>query len=190
MTDPVAAADARRAESSAQRLAERGYGNDRAELERALAKGDQAVRAEAAFLLGNAGDSAAADALRAALADESARVRVEAALALARVGDADAALGVLRTELSGEFFADAPLRAARALAVLGDDAGWTRVQEALASPLTSNRMEAIAALPAFAPLRRSDVVAALRSARQDPVELLQRDADSALAAVGERDQTT
>ncbi len=192
MTDPVAAADARRAESSAQRLAERGYGNDRAELERALAKGDQAVRAEAAFLLGNAGDSAAADALRAALADESARVRVEAALALARVGDADAdaALGVLRTELNGEFFADAPLRAARALAVLGDDAGWTRVQEALASPLTSNRMEAIAALPAFAPLRRSDVVAALRSARQDPDELLQRDADSALAAVGEPDQTT
>jgi HEAT repeat protein len=187
VTDPVAAADVRRAAASAQRLAERGFGDDRAGLERALAEGDQAVRAEAAFLLGHAGDGAAADALRAALSDESARVRVEAALALARVGDPDTALPVLRAELGGEFFADAPLRAARALAVLGDDAGWQRLQEALASPLTSNRMEAVAALPAFAPLRRDDVVSALRSARQDPDELLRRDADSALAAVGEPD---
>jgi HEAT repeat protein len=187
VTDPVAAADARRAASSAQRLAERGYGNDRAELERALAEGDQAVRAESAFLLGHGGDRAAADALRAALGDESARVRVEAALALARVGDVETALPVLRAELGGEFFADAPLRAARALAVLGDDAGWERLQEALASPLTSNRMEAIAALPAFAPMRRDDVITALRSARDDPDELLRRDAGSALAAVDEHD---
>jgi HEAT repeat protein len=182
VTDPVAAADARRADASAQRLEARGYGGS--ELERALAEGDQAVRAEAAFLLGHAGDGAAADALRAALEDESARVRVEAALALARVGEPDEALPVLRRELDGEFFADAPLRAARALAVLGDDAGWNRVQEALASPLPSNRMEAVAALPAFAPLRRDDVVAALRAAREDPDELLRRDAAGALAAVG------
>jgi HEAT repeat protein len=185
VTGPVAAADARRAAASAQRLAGRGYGDDRSELERALEEGDQAVRAEAAFLLGHAGDGAAAGALRAALGDESARVRVEAALALARIGDSDAALPVLRDELGGEFFADAPLRAARALAVLGDDAGWERVQEALASPLPSNRMEAIAALPAFAPLRRDDVIAALRSARDDQDELLRRDAAGALAALGE-----
>jgi HEAT repeat protein len=187
VTDPVAEADARRAAASAQRLAARGHGDDRAGLERALAEGDQAVRAEAAFLLGHAGDGAAADALRSALGDESARVRAEAALALARVGDRDGALPVLRRELDGEFFADAPLRAARALAVLGDDAGWQRVQEALASELASNRMEAVAALPAFAPLRRDDVIAALRSAREDPDELLQRDAAGALAVLGERD---
>jgi HEAT repeat protein len=185
VTDPVAAGDARRAAASAQRLAARGYQSSREELERALAKGDQAVRAEAAFLLGHAGDEGAAGALRTALGDQSARVRVEAALALARLGHRDAALPVLRDELRGEFFADAPLRAARALAVLGEDTGWERLQEALASPLPSNRMEAIAALPAFAPLRRDDVIGALRSARDDPDELLRRDAASALAAVGE-----
>jgi HEAT repeat protein len=185
VTDPVSAADARRAAASAQRLADRGYSDDREGLARALAEGDQAVRAEAAFLLGHAGDGAAADALRAALRDESARVRVEAALALARIGDRDAALPVLRAELGGEFFADAPLRAARALAVLGDDAGWGRVQEALASPFASNRMEAVAALPAFAPLRRDDVIGALRSARDDSDELLRRDAAGALASLGE-----
>lgn len=187
MIDPVAAADARRAAASAQRLADRGFGDDRPSLERALAEGDQAVRAEAAFLLGRSGDPEATEALRAALKDESARVRTEAALALARLGDRDAALPLLHEELGGEFFADAPLRAARALALLGDPAGWARVQEALASPLASNRMEAIAALPAFAPLRRSEVIEALRAARRDPEEILRSDAAGALTALGEPD---
>src|SRR5439155_611654 len=85
-----------------------------------LGGGRVAVRSEAAFLLGLSGDSDALPPLRAALDDDSARARVEAALAVARLGETEEALPLLRTELRGEFFADAPLRAARALAVLGE----------------------------------------------------------------------
>lgn len=181
--------DAARASASAGRLAERGY-EDRDGLVRALEDGSVAVRSEAAFLLGQSGDTDALPPLRAALNDDSARVRVEAARALARLGDADEGVPVLRRELSGELFADAPLRAARALALLGEPTGWSRVVEALDSPLPSNRMEAIAALPAFSPFdgrevdgRPIDVRGRLRQATGDSEELLRRDATDALKAL-------
>jgi HEAT repeat protein len=132
-------------------------------------------------------------ALRRALKDESARVRVEAALALARLGDRDEGIAVLREELGGRFFEDAPVRAARALALLGDPAGWPCVLEALASPLPSNRMEAVATLPVFLPFdgtevdgRKVDVRAQLRRAAEDEEKLLRRDALAALEALEAR----
>lgn len=183
--------DATRAKASGDRLAERGY-QGREGLVRALQDGSAAVRSEAAFLLGLNGDANALPPLRAALEDDSARVRVEAALALARLGETEEALPLLRTELRGEFFADAPLRAARALAVLGDPSGWPRVLEALDSPLPSNRMEAIAVLPSFVPFdgqevdgQRIEVRSRLRQAAEDSEELLRQDARTALETIEE-----
>jgi len=183
--------DAARAKASADRLAERGY-EGREGLVHALRDGSVAVRSEAAFLLGLSGDSDALPPLRAALDDDSARARVEAALAVARLGETEEALPLLRTELRGEFFADAPLRAARALAVLGEPSGWPRVLEALDSPLPSNRMEAIAVLPSFVPFdglevdgQRIDVRSRLRQAAEDSDELLRGDARAALEAIEE-----
>jgi HEAT repeat protein len=188
-TGAGADADAARAQASTRRLEQLGHRGLRG-LKRALRDRSVAVRAEAAFLLGMLGDPAAEPWLRKALGDESARVRVEAALALARLGRHEEALPVLRKELGGEFFADAPIRAARALALLGEPEGWPCVLEALASELPSNRMEAIATLPTFLPFdgrevdgRRIDVRAALRRAGDDPEEILRRDAQAALEAL-------
>ena len=175
-----------RAEASAARLAAHGY-RGRDGLVRALGDDSTAVRAEAAFVLGEQGAETAPAALERALADESARVRVEAAFALARLGRRDAAVPLLRRELEGALFADAPLRAARALARLGDPSGYPRVLEALRSELPSNRMEAIAVLPDFVPFAGQDgidPVGALEAALEDPEELLRRDARAALDALG------
>jgi HEAT repeat protein len=169
----------------------RGYGTDAAGLERALRNGDEvAVRAEAAFLLGYQQAQQAKGALRSALSDSSARVRVEAALALARLGDLETALPVLKREANGKLFEDAPLRAARALAILGDSSGYARVMEALQSEFPSNRMEAIAVLPAFMAFEgeqsqdsRVDVVDALIRGAHDAEPLLRRDALRALGQI-------
>lgn len=176
-----------RATSSARRLQAQGYNNDVAGLTMALQADAVSIRAEAAFLLGYAHEPAAREALQQRLGDASARVRAEAALALARLGDLDIAIPVLHTELRGEFFEDAPLRAGRALAILGDPAGYGRAMEALVSPFPSNRMEAIAVIPTFLPYtgqvvegRTVDSVAALVQATIDPDPLLRRDALSAL----------
>jgi HEAT repeats len=184
--------DEGRREASSRGLQGLGFATDAGGLARALADESLGIRAEAAFLLGFLPGRASLDPLRRALSDESARVRVEAALALARQGEVERALPVLRAELLGAFFADAPLRAARALALLGDPRGYSRVLEALRSELPSNRMEAIAAIPSFlryvgqaldgAPM---DPVAELVRAAQDPEEILRRDALSALAATGD-----
>ena len=187
---PLRPEDERRAEASAQRLRALGYDADSQDgLARALSSTNIAVRAEAAFLLGIAGDSSAREILLPVLKDSDARVRVEAALALARAGSArEEAKSILRDELRGELFQDAPLRAARALALLGDPAGYERVIEALESQLPSNRMEAISVLPVFLPFngravegRVVDVVAALERAAADPEPILRRDALTALA---------
>jgi len=178
-----------RAAASRERLQNAGYANDVQGLARALHAVDLSTRVEAAFLLGLTGDDAARGVLAGGLADESARVRVEAALALARLGETDQALPLLHQELAGAFFADAPLRAARALALLGDPSGYGRVLEALASPLPSNRMEAIAVLPAFVPYagrstpdgQTIDPVEALVRAAGDAEPILRRDALTALA---------
>ena len=119
-------------------------------------------------------------------------MRVEAALALARLDDTGTAMPVLVKELQGQFFADAPLRAARALAVLGDPSGYPRVKEALASELPSNRQEAVAVLPAFLPFQGKtvgsasiDVVGALIEASHDPESLIRRDALLKLAKLND-----
>jgi HEAT repeat protein len=183
------ARDDTRAEASTARLRALGHEPDVAGLAALLREGDLAERSEAAFLLGHLGDPAARDALRAALDDGEARVRVEAALALARLGDEEDGRRVLRQELGGQLFRDAPVRAARALALLGDPAGYPRVVDALESPLPSNRMEAIATLPAFLPLAGSspsaeiDPVAALARASRDEEPILRQDARAALAAI-------
>jgi hypothetical protein len=176
-----------RRQHSADRLAELGYDASPAGLSRALQDGNVAVRAEAAGLLGEIDDDQVPIILERALADSSARVRVEAAAALAARGGRELADPVLHRELEGQLFADAPLRAARALATLGDPAGYPRVLEALHSELPSNRMEAIAVLPDFARFAGTelggvvlDPVAALTEALDDPEELLRRDARQAL----------
>ena len=167
----------------------RGYRPDASGLEQALREGSEvAIRAEAAFLLGYLQAGSAKDALIKALSDESARVRVEAALALARLGDTEVALPVLKQELKGQLFQEAPLRAARALALLGDPSGYPRVMEALASEFPSNRMEAIAVLPAFTKSQTTaggpiDPIGRLIAATHDSEPLLRRDALSALAAI-------
>jgi len=207
----AADADAARERASQARLAERGY-EDVAGLLRALHGDEhQGVRAEAAFLLGRLGDDARAalggdaraglaggdddaraglaggDDARAGLAaaardDGAARVRVEAALALGRLGDPAAALPILRAEVEGAFFADAPIRAARALALLGDASGWPRIEAALASDQPAERMEAVASLSAFVPLAGAtiDPVAALHRASGDPEPVIANDARAAL----------
>jgi HEAT repeat protein len=152
-------------------------------LERGLQSERIAVRAESAFLLGYGRNADAADALRQSLEDPEARVRVEAALALARLGDVSTAMPVLVKELKGQFFADAPLRAARALAILGDPQGYPRVIEARASELPSNRLDAVAVLPAFLPYQGKtvdattiDAIGALIEASHDAEPLIRRDA--------------
>ncbi|MEO6796291.1 MAG: HEAT repeat domain-containing protein, partial [Candidatus Dormibacter sp.] len=178
-------------------MAARGFGTDPAGLAKALEEGQEvAIRAEAAFLLGYLHAASAAPALKKALTDESARVRVEAALALARLSDRKIAFAVLERELNGQFFADAPLRAARALAVLGDPRGYPRVVEALDSEFPSNRMEAVAVLPAFLPYQGRTVAGTpinpldqlLRAAR-DTEPLLRRDALTALATIDDQRAT-
>lgn len=188
MTDP---ADAARAAASTRRLAERGYeGADG--WRRALREDThEGIRAEAAFLLGVNADDSAADDLETALDDGSARVRVEAALALARAGRREVALPVLRRELQGRFFAEAPLRAARALALLGDASGWSRVLAALESDEPAERMEAVAATPAFVSLAGTpvegagevDPPAALRTALDDAEPIVAGDARAALERI-------
>ena len=176
--------DLERREASTNLLRGRGFeGVDG--LLRALASEEMPVRAEAAFLLGQLGDKHAVEALQAALNDQSARVRVEAASALARLGEEAKARETLTTELQGAFFEDAPLRAARALALLGEPAGWKRVAEALRSDLPSNRMEAVAVLPAFLPLRTAviDPVAQLIAASKDREEIIRNDAIASLGQI-------
>jgi HEAT repeat protein len=141
-------------------------------------------------LLGYRRDADAADALRKSLKDPEARVRVEAALALARLDDIAVAMPVLVKELQGQFFADAPLRAARALAVLGDPSGYPRVKEALKSELPSNRQEAVAVLPTFLAFEGKtvgvttvNVVGALIEASHDAESLIRRDALLKLARI-------
>jgi HEAT repeat protein len=188
---PIRPEDENRARGSLERMEARGYGPDPAGLEKALLEGpDVATRAEAAFLLGYQHADAARQSLRQALSDESARVRVEAALALARIGDLETSLPILKRELKGEFFQDAPLRAARALYLLGDPTGYPRVVEALDSEFPSNRMEAIAVLPSFLSNegqtvggQRVDPLERLIRAAGDPEPLLRRDALKALAAI-------
>ena len=189
-TIPTRPEDTRRAEASAQRLRALGYDAGTLDgLARALSSTNVAVRAEAAFLLGHARDRGACEILLQSLKDSDARVRVEAALALARAGGVeDEVRAILVDELSGELFEDAPLRAARALALLGDPAGYGRVIEALESELPSNRMEAINVLPVFLPFKGRavegqvvDVVAALERAAVDAEPILRRDALRLLA---------
>lgn len=186
------ALDRSRAEASAEILDRAGYGDDPDELLRALGDSDLSVRSEAAFLLGYKRQGDAEPHLRSLLEDASARVRVEAALALARLGHEDTAVPILRMELGGEFFQDAPLRAARALALLGDAGGYPRVMEALASPFPSNRMEAVAALASFLPLTGNtmgaftvDPVGALIGRMSDDEELIRLDALSTLAELSD-----
>lgn len=143
-------------------------------------------------MLGYRRDANATDALHQSLKDPEARVRVEAALALARLDDAAAAMPVLVKELQGQFFADAPLRAARALAVLGDPSGYPRVKEALKSELPSNRQEAVAVLPTFLAFQGKtvgsttiDVVGALIEASHDAESLIRRDALLKLAKLND-----
>jgi HEAT repeat protein len=188
----LTADDESRVASSARQLLARGYEHSLIGLTQALEASDVGVRAEAAFLLGAARDGAAKDALRQHLSDPAARVRVESAMALARLGDHDEAAAVLQAELTGSFFADAPLRAARALALLGDPVGYPRLVEAFASPLPSNRMEAIAVAPAFFPFRgqivggeQVDAVALLIDAATDSEAVLRRDALAALVQSGD-----
>nr|WP_231134414.1 HEAT repeat domain-containing protein [Motilibacter deserti] len=149
------------------------------------------VRAEAAYLLGGRGDPSAVPALRRALLDPEARVRVEAAAALARLGDADGGRQVLVAELEGEDFAGAPMRAARALAALGDPLGWARTLRSLDSAFPSSRMEAVAVLPLFAPFDGEqvagdvvDVRSALWRATQDEEPLVRDEARRALEELG------
>lgn len=180
----------RRGELSAARLAGQGIPATPQAWRRTLATGDPANQVEAAFLLGEATqgelDPATIDALTAALTSASARIRVEVAYALARHGDAPDARAVLEHELRGAFFADAPVRAAWALAQLGDPRGYPRVIEALHSELPSIRMEAVAVLPEYAALADPhsdppiDPVTALTCVLDDPEEMLRADARAAL----------
>ncbi len=192
----------RRAELSADRLSGLGFEAQPAGWRRALAEGDPVVRADAAFLLGEQPDDDSASTTRevlvTALRDIEARIRVEAAYALVRRGLDVSARAVLRQELDGTFFADAPLRAARYLAHLGDARGYPRVIEALASDLPSVRMEAIAVLPDFQPLVGGgspsgdtvpvDPVSALRGALSDPEPMLRADAQAALDRLTKAEQ--
>jgi HEAT repeat protein len=170
-----------RTETSTSALQDEGFEGFEGLLQ-ALSSNDLAVRAEAAFLLGRLRDRRAVPSLQAAVEDASARVRVEAAQALARLGEEAIARENLRAELTGAFFDDAPLRAARALALLGDVSGWPRVLEALHSDLPSNRMEAVQALQAFVPLPSGavDPVAALIDATSDSEAIVRADAIAAL----------
>jgi HEAT repeat protein len=169
-----------RAKAAAERLTQAGFGADRDGVLRALHSDDLAIRGEAAALAGWM--PVLADELKQALHDPQARVRVEAAMSLARLGDTDLAMQTLRAELSGAFFADAPLRAARGLALLGDTSGYARVLEALHSDLPSNRMEAVQALQAFLPLASAgvDPIAALIDATSDSEAIVRADAIAAL----------
>lgn len=180
--------DKRRSIDCIRELESRGYTIDAPGLTQALKSSELSDRTFAAFLLGYNKQTSAQEALETALKDGSARVRVEAALALARLGKPGKATPVLLAELNGKFFEDAPLRAARALALLGDPVGYDRVIEALHSPLPSNRMEAIAVLPVFLPYagqsvkgQMVDPVTALVEAVTDPEPILRRDALTALA---------
>ncbi len=181
--------DEARARASEERLRSLGFAAGVDGHLEALRSANMAARAEAAFVIGVRHESRARDGLHEALKDESARVRVEAALALARLGDEEPARSALRGELAGELFQDAPLRAARALALLGDPSGYSRVLDALGSSLPSNRMEAVAVLPAFAPFaggdiegKRIDPVGSLIAAAGDDEEIIRRDALGALAS--------
>jgi len=182
MTVRSTPADTLRAEAAPRRLA--AYATP---LE-ALTAVDSAERAEAAFALGMQGDGAAVGALRRALQDGEARVRVEAALALARLGEEALGKETLGAELQGEFFAGAPLRAARGLALLGDASGYARVLEALRSEMPSNRLEAVAALPEFAPLG-IDVTEPLTQATSDSEEIVRSDALAALRGLQGEDRS-
>ena len=95
--------DAAWANSSAELLHSSGYTMDPDGVSQALASQELIHRTQAAFLIGYA--------------------RAEAALALGRLGDMDVALPALRAELPDQFYAGAPLRAARALTLLGDPPG-------------------------------------------------------------------
>lgn len=182
--------DIERAKSSSHYLQTLGYQPNALSLIQALQSKEEAVRAESAFLLGYNQETFAQEALKQSLKDSSARVRVEAALALARLGKKEEALVVLRTELLGEMFEDAPLRAARSLALLGDPSGHTRVMEALRSTFPSDRMEAIAVISVFLPYKGQvidgqiiDPIASLSQAVSDPDSLLRRDAIYAIAQI-------
>jgi HEAT repeat protein len=190
MCDPASLRpeDDTRATSSIKRLRTRGYIINASSLLEALQSTVVAVRAEAAFLIGYNKEASALDGLRQSLEDNSARVRVEVALALARLGNVEDAIHLLYQELKGEFFEDAPLRAARALALLNIPLGYSRVMEALVSPYPSNRMEALAVLPAFLCFTGQEVegqtidpVEALILATSDSDRTLRRDALAILA---------
>lgn len=185
-------ADDARANASRQRLQSRGYSTDTSGLIQSLSSPEVAVRAEAAFLIGYGEKISAQGAVHQRLQDSSARVRVEAAYALARLGRKSEVEALLIKELQGEFFQDAPLRAARALALLGNPVGYYRVIEAFKSPLASNRMEAIAVLPAFLPYAGQriegeiiDPIAILVKASLDSEIILRRDALSTLGKIND-----
>jgi HEAT repeat protein len=175
---------------SRSRLERLGITVDPAELAVALRTGSLAVRVEAAFLLGTglSHDPAAAAELRRAMTDGDARVRVEAAYWLARTKQERGAHDLLVAELAGAPFADAPIRAAVALARLGDPSGYATVVQQLSSPLPSNRFEAVAALPSFQPHQgrqvRSlviDLDELLNRAMLDPEEMVRSEAELARA---------
>jgi HEAT repeat protein len=177
-----------RAHASERRLQAIGLKVDKTGLKEALQAEQIAVRAEAAFLTGYRREQSLKSELQEALMDEEARVRVEAAFALIQLGAEGEGLPVLLQELEGEFFQDAPLRAARALAQLDNPAGYPRVLEAASSEFPSTRMEAIFVLPAFFSLTQPEVagitidpIALLVTGSADPEEIIRRDALSALA---------
>lgn len=192
-------ADLRRASASAEALRRNGYQVDLRGLLEGLRKGVIGVRAEAAFLLGQppwgadtpaVDRSALVDALRRALRDEEARVRVEAARALWQVDAAAEVRDLLLAELGGDAFAGAPMRAAKALALMGDPSGWPRVLRSLQSALPSSRLEAVAVLPLFAPFDGLqvdgtvvDARAALHTCRDDPEPLVRAEAERVLASL-------
>jgi len=87
-------------------------------------------------------------------------------------------------------------RAARALAILRDPRGYPRVVEALDSEFPSNRMEAVAVLPAFLPYQGRTAAGTpinpldrLLRAAQDSEPLLRRDALTALATIDDERAT-
>lgn len=147
----MTSADDERRERSSALLGSEGWATDGAGLLDALRDGDLAARSEAAFLLGWESAEEVVEGLTRALTDEEARVRVEAARSLARAGPTAQAREVLRAELDGQFFEDAPLRAAAGLAGLGDTTGYERVREALGGHQPAERLEGLLALRAFLP---------------------------------------
>ena len=182
--------DETRIRSSSFHLQELGFDVDASGLGQALKANDISVRAEAAFLAGAKNLTSMMDLLRQSTHDTEARVRVEAASALAQLGAVEEAIPLLLEELKGDFFEAAPLRAARALADLGEPAGYLRTIEALASEFPSNRMEAIAVLPVFLKFSGQelkgfpiDPIAALAESVEDPEPILRRDALSVLASL-------